>query len=99
MHSIYKSHHSNGRRRDICWYSIARHSKSVEGVSIVPNGSYSLAEASRCRTMLRLTCPACGRRGHYRVERLLERYRPDIALPDLRHELAQCPRRGSMAEP
>jgi hypothetical protein len=65
----------------------------------MPNGSYSLAEAARNRAMLRLACAACGRHGRYRVDRLLERYGPAIALPDLRHELAQCPRRGSMSEP
>jgi hypothetical protein len=62
----------------------------------MPNGSYSLAEAARVRTMLRLECPGCGRRGQYRIDQLLERFPPDIAL---RHELAQCPRRGSMSEP
>jgi hypothetical protein len=63
----------------------------------MPNGSWSLGEAAhRRRTMLRL---ACLRQGQYRVDRLLERFGPDIALPDLRHELAQCPRRGSTSEP
>jgi hypothetical protein len=65
----------------------------------MPNGSYSLTEAAERRAMMRLTCPACGRRGQYRIDWLLERFGPDIALPDLRHELAQCPRRGSMSEP
>jgi hypothetical protein len=65
----------------------------------MPNGSYSLAEAARIRTMLRLDCISCGRRGQYRVDRLLERFSPDIALPDLQHELTQCPRRDSMSEP
>ena len=61
--------------------------------------SYSLGDAARVRSMLRLTCAACGRPGQYRIDRLLERFGPDITLPDLRHELAQCPRRGSMSEP
>ena len=65
----------------------------------MPNGSYSLAETATRRGMLGLTCSACGRRGQYRIEGLLERYGPDIALPDLRHELTQCRRRGSMSEP
>jgi hypothetical protein len=30
---------------------------------------------------------------------LLEQYRPDIAMPDLRHELAQCPHRRDMSNP
>jgi hypothetical protein len=49
--------------------------------------------------MLRLACPTCGRPAQYRIDRLLDRFNPKIALPDLRHELAQCPRRGSMSEP
>jgi len=65
----------------------------------MPNGSYSLAEVTYMRAMLRLACPACGRHGQYRTDRLLERFGPEIALPDLRHELAQCPRRGSMSDP
>jgi hypothetical protein len=65
----------------------------------MPHGSYSLGEAAATRAVLRLTCPGCGRAGRYRIDRLLDRFRPDIALPDLRHELAQCSRRGSMTEP
>jgi hypothetical protein len=65
----------------------------------MPHGSLSLGEIARRRAMLRLACLACGRRGQYRVDRLLKRFPPSIALPDLRHELAQCPRRGSMSEP
>jgi len=30
---------------------------------------------------------------------LLEQYGPDIAMPDLHHELAQCPHRGDMSNP
>jgi hypothetical protein len=28
--------------------------------------------------------------GQHRIDRLIEEYGPDIAMPDLRHELAQC---------
>ena len=65
----------------------------------MPDGSYSLAEYAQRRSILRLACEACGRRGQYRMDRLLERFPPDIALPDLRHELAQCSRRGSISTP
>ena len=65
----------------------------------MPHGSYSLGEAAAELHMLRLECPKCGRRGQYRIDRLLERYGPDIALPDLRHELAQCPHRRDMSSP
>jgi hypothetical protein len=30
---------------------------------------------------------------------LIEQYGGDIAMPDLRHELAQCPHRGDMSDP
>jgi hypothetical protein len=56
----------------------------------VPHGSYSLGEAAATLDMLRLECAKCGRAGRYRIDRLIERYGSDIALPDLRHELAQC---------
>src|SRR5262249_51783399 len=41
-----------------------------------------------------LSCPKCGRSGQYRKQTLIERFGPDIRLPDLREELAQCERRG-----
>jgi hypothetical protein len=47
----------------------------------------------------RLRCEKCSRSGQYRIDKLIERYGPDIALPDLRHELAQCPRRRDMSDP
>ena len=66
---------------------------------LMPQGSFSVGELARRCTMLRLAWPACGRHGQYRIDRLLERFSPDVTLPDLRDELAQCPRRGSMSEP
>lgn len=59
----------------------------------MPHGSYSLAEAATKLHMIRLKCPKCGRSG------LIERYGPDIVMPDLRHELAQCPHRRDMSNP
>src|SRR5215469_12230566 len=56
----------------------------------MPHGSYSLGETVAKQKMVRLVCDKCGRRGQYRIDRLLEQYGPDIAMPDLRHELAQC---------
>jgi hypothetical protein len=64
-------------------------------MTLCHHGSFSLAEAAAKLNMLRLACDKCGRRGQYSIDRLLQRYGPDIALPDLRHELAQCSRRGS----
>ena len=46
--------------------------------------------------MVRLTCTKCGRAGQYRKQNLIERYGPDIRLPDLREEISQCERRGQM---
>ena len=42
--------------------------------------------------MVRLSCDRCGRAGQYRKENLLAHFGPDIALPDLRHEIARCER-------
>ena len=65
----------------------------------MPHGSYSLGEAAANLNMIRIHCPKCHRSGQYRVDRLIEQYGPDIALPDLRHELAQCPHRRDMSNP
>ena len=63
----------------------------------MPHGSYSLGETAAKQKMVRLVCDKCVRRGQYRIDGLLERYGPDIAMPDLRHELAQCPRRRDIS--
>jgi hypothetical protein len=68
-------------------------------MAVMPHGSYSLGEAAAKLNMVRLTCPKCHRAGQYHVDKLLERYGPDIAMPDLRHELAQCPHRRDMSDP
>ncbi len=45
-------------------------------------------------------CVSCvikyGRAGQYCKENLIVCFSADIALPDLRHEIAQCERRGKM---
>jgi len=65
----------------------------------MPHGSYSLGEAGRKLSVIKLHCPKCHRAGRYRVDRLIEQYGRDIAMPDLRHELAECPRRHDMSDP
>jgi hypothetical protein len=40
--------------------------------------------------MVRFSCARCGRRGQYRKRNLIAQFGPDIALPDLRHEIALC---------
>ena len=66
---------------------------------MMPHGSYSLGEIAAKQKMVRLVCDKCGRRGQYRIDRLFEQYGPNIAMPDLRHELAQCPHRRDMNSP
>ena len=66
---------------------------------MMPHGSYSLGETAAKQKMVRLVCDKCGRRGQYGIDRLLEQYGPDIAMPYLRHELAQCPHRRDMSSP
>jgi hypothetical protein len=48
--------------------------------------------------MVRLFCDKCARSGQYRKQTLIERFGPDIRLPDLREEeeIAQCERHGKM---
>jgi hypothetical protein len=65
----------------------------------MPGGSYSLGEAASKLKMIRIRCGKCHRSGQYQTDRLLEKYGPDIAMPDLRHELAQCHHRNDMSDP
>jgi hypothetical protein len=43
--------------------------------------------------MVRLACDRCERKGQYRRGTLIERYGLEVTMPDLRHLIAQCPRR------
>jgi hypothetical protein len=58
------------------------------------NGSLHLSEYPA--DIVRLTCERCGRSGQYRKEKLIEKFGADIRLPDLRHEITRCERRGKM---
>jgi hypothetical protein len=44
--------------------------------------------------MVRLACHHCDRRGQYQRNKLIERYGGNVGLPELRHLIAQCPRRN-----
>ena len=56
-------------------------------VVTMPHGSYLLGETAAKQKMVRLVCDKCGRRGQYRIDRLLEQYGPDVAMTDLRGNL------------
>jgi hypothetical protein len=60
-------------------------------------GAWSLGEFPL--PLVRVVCDKCGRTGQYHTAKLLEQHGPDMAMPDLRHVLAQCPRRGNHADP
>jgi len=61
----------------------------------MPNGSLSLAEYPAA--MVRLKCDKCGRAGQYRKTTLIQKYSPDMPLPELhapwesRHPVAGYP--------
>jgi hypothetical protein len=57
-------------------------------------GSLSLAEYPG--EPVQLKCERCGRSGQYRKQTLAEIFGTDVALPDLRHLIARCDRRGKM---
>ncbi len=48
--------------------------------------------------MVHVACDKCGRAGQYRKATLITRYGAELALPDLRHEIAKCDRRASMGD-
>ena len=60
-------------------------------------GSRALAEFPL--DVVRLECQRCGRTGSYRLDGLMARFGPDIALPDLLTALASCARRGGFSQP
>jgi hypothetical protein len=45
--------------------------------------------------MVRLACDLCPRRGQYRKETLVARFGGDVLMPDVRHLIAQCPRKDA----
>jgi hypothetical protein len=49
--------------------------------------------------IVRIDCQRCGRAGSYRLAVLMERFGPDIALPNLLMALASCARRGDLSQP
>jgi hypothetical protein len=60
--------------------------------------SPSLGDAAKQLRTLSICCERCDRFGRCRIDKLIERYGPDITLPELRHELAQCERRHEMSQ-
>jgi hypothetical protein len=61
------------------------------------NGSLQLREYPG--DIVRLSCEKCGRSGHYRKQKLIERYGADMRLPDLRERIAQCRRQSQSTTP
>ena len=56
---------------------------SVDGDSSLTCRTAAILSAVAAESnMIRLACPKCHRSGQYRVDRLLEKYGPDIATPD-----------------
>jgi hypothetical protein len=47
--------------------------------------------------MVRLACDLCPRRGQYRKETLIARFGGDVLMPDVRHLIAERPRRDGPA--
>ena len=45
---------------------------------------------------IRLSCEKCGRHGRYPKGKLIAIHGPDISLPDLLVEIAQCEQRGTV---
>jgi hypothetical protein len=60
-------------------------------------GSRALAEFPLA--VVRIECERCGRTGSYRLDGLMARFGPDIALPDVLMALASCERRRDFSQP
>jgi hypothetical protein len=48
--------------------------------------------------MVRLACDLCPRKGQYRKVTLMARFGPDVKMLDLRHKIANCPRREASGD-
>jgi hypothetical protein len=62
-------------------------------------GRFAVSLAEYPHDLVRLACERCGRAGQYHRARLIEQYGGEIAMPDLRHAIARCPRVGEMGDP
>ncbi len=58
----------------------------------------SLTLAEHPADLVRPACEKCGRSGQYRKATLIERFGQEVSLPDLRHLLARCERRGKLGD-
>jgi hypothetical protein len=45
--------------------------------------------------MVRPACDLCPRRGQYRKQTLIARFGGDVLMPDVRHLIAECPRKDA----
>jgi hypothetical protein len=61
------------------------------------NGAWTLGEWPLL--LVRFSCAKCNRAGQYHRAKLIDRYGPNMTMPDLRHHLAQCPRRTNWNDP
>ena len=59
----------------------------------------ALTLADYPRATVHIKCDKCGREGLLSKARLIAEHGAGIRLPDLRHTLAACPRRGRMHDP
>ena len=60
-------------------------------------GKTSLTLSGYPTDVVRLACHKCDRKGQYRKAALLKRY-GKMKLPDLRAEIARCPKMGTMSD-
>jgi hypothetical protein len=50
------------------------------------------------KSIVRLVCSRCDRKGQYKKETLIAQYGPDVTMPDLRHLIAKCERHGKTGD-
>jgi hypothetical protein len=48
--------------------------------------------------MVRLACDVCPRRGRYRKDKLMARFGGDMPMQELRHKIANCPRKEATGD-
>jgi len=82
-------HDGGANRGCCCWLATA------SGLNV----RITLTLADYPRATVLIACLKCGREGLLSKARLIAEHGPDVSLPELRHILAACPRRGQMHDP
>jgi hypothetical protein len=83
-------------RRALIWSDCTYTSKALQPKPR-RSGAVTFGDLVGRLDLLRVNCAKCDHKGQYRVTALVERYGPEMGLPDWKDQLtADCPRRANL---